>query len=548
MKHCFLTLILLLSVHLSVGAQDNWMKGYMAYRQGNYSVARFHLERSIKDENSMGYAESLLSNVYLHYQMYEEAIRMADSALVKLILLEKDGHFLAYSSKGTAADNLQRVAPDTITRNKYIKMAIDNYTRAIETNNDNQILLYRSRLYMRTKRYEEALADCETAIKSNKKNSDAHTMKGEIYAEMHQPTMAIACYNEALKHNSQNTQAMIYRAFEHLKKSKHNLFVNDLLLAINNGELYRPFEILESMQNEPDINKAFYAEIDKRISKDPTTNKEPFIAGMLNLRRNNHYDAIKYFRTAIRRGFKSTDSKIRIARSLLELGCYEQALTEMDTIKNISPFDSQTIFIKAMCYLGTKEYNKAKTEISKYIEINPNDIMGYYMKGNLYDEIGETQKAIANHSIAITLDSTNTYSLLSRAKLYLDLGEKQYAEDDFNKIRKMHIDPTNNNFRCVQYAEFYMGNNERAKECCKQTITHLGDDDSSNYDAACLYSLIGDKDTALDYLQTALQKGYCDFSHIETDSDLDNIRNEQRFIKVVKKYKTKRDKAIAEIK
>jgi len=57
------------------------------------------------------------------------------------------------------------------------------------------------------------------------------------------------------------------------------------------------------------------------------------------------------------------------------------------------------------------------------------------------------------------------------------------------------------------------------------------------YDQACNYALIGNKNSALDYLEKAVQFGYANFQHIEKDNDLKVIRNNERFIKLVAKLK-----------
>jgi hypothetical protein len=49
------------------------------------------------------------------------------------------------------------------------------------------------------------------------------------------------------------------------------------------------------------------------------------------------------------------------------------------------------------------------------------------------------------------------------------------------------------------------------------------------YNFSCLYSLLGNKSMALNYLKKSIQTGYDDYNHIQKDSDLDSIRNEQAF-------------------
>ncbi|MBI2968988.1 MAG: transglutaminase domain-containing protein [Bacteroidetes bacterium] len=58
------------------------------------------------------------------------------------------------------------------------------------------------------------------------------------------------------------------------------------------------------------------------------------------------------------------------------------------------------------------------------------------------------------------------------------------------------------------------------------------------YNFSCTYSLTGNKAMALTYLQKSIDAGYFDYSHIQADSDLDNIRNEKVFKEMVEPLKT----------
>jgi len=53
------------------------------------------------------------------------------------------------------------------------------------------------------------------------------------------------------------------------------------------------------------------------------------------------------------------------------------------------------------------------------------------------------------------------------------------------------------------------------------------------YNYSCTYSLLKDKGPALDYLDKAIKAGYVNYMHIQEDSDLDNIRKDPAFVKLV---------------
>lgn len=60
------------------------------------------------------------------------------------------------------------------------------------------------------------------------------------------------------------------------------------------------------------------------------------------------------------------------------------------------------------------------------------------------------------------------------------------------------------------------------------------------YNLACSYSLIDEKDKALRSIKQAINCGYDDFDHIESDTDLDNLRSDNRFRKYFSRIKNRR--------
>jgi tetratricopeptide (TPR) repeat protein len=55
----------------------------------------------------------------------------------------------------------------------------------------------------------------------------------------------------------------------------------------------------------------------------------------------------------------------------------------------------------------------------------------------------------------------------------------------------------------------------------------------SAYNTACGYALAGNKEEAIDWLEYSVKAGYNDFDHLRKDSDLDSLRNEKRYKKLL---------------
>ena len=57
------------------------------------------------------------------------------------------------------------------------------------------------------------------------------------------------------------------------------------------------------------------------------------------------------------------------------------------------------------------------------------------------------------------------------------------------------------------------------------------------YNLTCIYSLLNNKSSALTFFRKAIDAGYNDYGHVQTDTDLDNIRKEKDFAELNKKLK-----------
>ena len=56
---------------------------------------------------------------------------------------------------------------------------------------------------------------------------------------------------------------------------------------------------------------------------------------------------------------------------------------------------------------------------------------------------------------------------------------------------------------------------------------------NSYYNLACTYSLLNDKKNAMAFFKKSIEAGYTNYAHIQEDTDLDNIRKEDEFQKLI---------------
>jgi hypothetical protein len=62
------------------------------------------------------------------------------------------------------------------------------------------------------------------------------------------------------------------------------------------------------------------------------------------------------------------------------------------------------------------------------------------------------------------------------------------------------------------------------------------DDPTAHYNLACRYALLKQRDKAITALRRAVELGYRDFAFMAEDHDLDSIRKDPRFRKLIKEF------------
>ncbi|MCX7703287.1 MAG: PDZ domain-containing protein [Planctomycetota bacterium] len=93
---------------------------------------------------------------------------------------------------------------------------------------------------------------------------------------------------------------------------------------------------------------------------------------------------------------------------------------------------------------------------------------------------------------------------------------------------------------------------EKALEVYKEILEKFPDDTIALYNSACAYSLLKNKEKAVEFLKKAVEAGFVDFSHIESDEDLNEIRETEGYKEIMEKkaeyLKSAADKRVEKLK
>ena len=247
-------------------------------------------------------------------------------------------------------------------------------------------------------------------------------------------------------------------------------------------------------------------------------------------------------------------------------GDYRSAIAVYDTLMEENE-DDEVLYYRSKCYRELGEFRRAAADLTEAYELtgdldylaargdalrsggyydeairdyrtcletDPSHGYYYYAIGWSYELSGDCHQAMQYYDMGVEIDQSYPYLLLSRADL-LKSDRPEEAQADYEKILALDTIPEEGS--CRHYALLGLGREAEAVEWMDQMIARDTMRSGSYYDKACLYGRMGRLDESLAALDTAFQKGFRRFAHLEHDDDMDPIRNLPAYKALVEKYR-----------
>ena len=224
---------------------------------------------------------------------------------------------------------------------------------------------------------------------------------------------------------------------------------------------------------------------------------------------------------------------------------YRRALNDYDSAISYYPNNNDQAILyknKGMVYCDMKLYDSALYDFDKSLEMNPQYSLAFWNKGIAYDAKNLYDSAINNYTRALKLVSSITDQCqlhVLRGVAYSKLNKTEKTKDEFAEILKLD---TGYDYQTA-YAKFILKNKDSARWVIRTFILRAkGNDDAyatAYFNAARLFSVMDNHEKSIGCLEMSFDNGYKNFHSVETDRDFDNVRNDQKFIDLVRKYEEK---------
>ena len=505
----------------------NMSRAMEAYTEGDALEMGRYLKLELANNPKNGYALAWRALVNNYYDEHGAAITDASEALKQLPHKDAEYRIFALTQRAEAYLAVEDTAK-----------ALGDYNAAIKLQPNNADLYSgRGLIYYNQKKYDLCDADYRKYCQLNPGDPMGFVALGRSQLRQDKPKEALVLFEHAVK-LSGNTYSLAYsfRAEAFLRLGRFDESADDIVTALaidsDNKAWIHMFEVADSS----------YLTMTSRLkvqqNKEPNNPFWPYSLGYVAKHRKKYDKAIEYFKEALAK--EDNDSFYeRIAACYSDMGNYTTALGYINKAIERDTNDIDYRNSRADIFYELGDMENLYKDLEFCIAQAPDPSPYYYRRGWYKGLDGDNEGAVEDLTACITQSPRYAYAYLNRGERLLDLGDEAAARRDFQRC--LEIDTANKSIMdCAWYALLQLGDERGAMRLLDTMLAYNHESAGGYYDAACLYSRMNQKTKAMEYLRMALERGYTRFTHIERDHDLDNIRDEEEFKRLIEEYKDKK--------
>lgn len=317
----------------------------------------------------------------------------------------------------------------------------------------------------------------------------AHACLGEAFQEQGKPRKAIEHYKKALEispaYNTAHYQ--LARAFIEVGENDKAMQILKYLLRENPRNKI-PHNDIAGIKISKKNYRGAIRHLKKVLQSNPYHIEANIHMGDALAQLNQIDDAMAHYRTALRAAPDNAMVHRKLGEILLRKNRFSRAKMHFETALRLNPDDTA----------AKSRLEKIKARQSKVL--SPDD---HFRRGLAYQKKGKTEKAIAAYQTALEQNPSHGEALFQLAILYAKISAHEQAIQTFKRLG--HLQPRNPKI---------------------------------DYNIACMYARQNNETDALNWLKKAVEKGYDNWRHLQTDDDLAGIKDTEYVQKLLKRNNT----------
>ena len=182
-----------------------------------------------------------------------------------------------------------------------------------------------------------------------------------------------------------------------------------------------------------------------------------------------------------------------------------------------------------------ERHEEAERAFETAIRLNPRLFEARYFYARDCFIQGKLEKAARLYEQASEVRPEDYQSPLLVAQVYVDLGRPEAAAESRRRgvrLAEARLDLNPDDLRALYMGAnglVALGERERGLEWGRRALEIAPDDTMLLYNMACIFSLAGEADQALDCLEKSVRRGFAFKAWVEHDNNLDAIRSHPRY-------------------
>ncbi len=474
----------------------------------------------IDEHPKNGYAYLYLATVQLNNEEYGSALSSINNAIKYIPKKDKSFYSFAYYKRAGVYNMLDKS-----------DLALEDLATAISIYpKDEDYFWYRGEIYYQQEKYDLSDKDFRSILELDESSGLAYMGLGRNEIARKNYQSAIERFDYVAAMYSEYSSAYSFRAEAYIGLKKYREAAEDIVQALCIDHNSKAFSLMQKVADSSFVQ--MNAKLKAMSVNEPNDGYWPYCIAVINESTYRYEDAITNYTKANKLN-ESAFIYSRISQCYQMMGEWSLAVENVDKAIIMDPREYSYIMDKADIYYEAGQIETAIEQMGDYIELEPDWFGGYYKRGWYKDNIQNVDGAIEDYSMAIELQPDYAYAMVSRGNMYLLKGEKELAMKDFETV--VQIDTIPEDGSCTMYALMHLGRTDEAIAWMDKMLAS-GEDEGIRYEAACLYSLMGDVEKSLEYLEESLKRGNKSYHHILTDDDLNNTRESEKFNDLIKKY------------
>jgi tetratricopeptide (TPR) repeat protein len=213
-----------------------------------------------------------------------------------------------------------------------------------------------------------------------------------------------------------------------------------------------------------------------------------------------------------------------------DLKRYDDAIAAFYHAIALDPADAYSHNGLGNVYFNLKQYDAAIAAFHHAIALDPALAYPHHGLGNTYRDLKQYEDAIAAYHHAIALDPTYPYPHTGLGNAYSLLNQLDKARASYQRAFELDSQDYQSMF-CLARIERLTKNQDQAEIWIEQARQLLPDNDF--YNRACLESVAGNVDAAVEALRVALERQEVSVEWARQDPDFEFIRDDPRYRELV---------------